>query len=648
MQSQQEKNDVNSMDKLRSGLYSRDVHPSVRRTRPLSGESYGDNDAWQHNDEKKQKEKPVFFEEKRGISFASKILIVSFVFFLIASGVSFYKFYGGSNTISPNNIDILITGPTSVSGGEKISLDVMVHNNNNIDLKSAELRMEYPEGARSPEDLKTEIKRSRDSLGNITQGGSVSKRVEVVLFGEEKSVKNIKVVAEYRVQGSSAIFYKEKTYEIVISDSPVNIEIVGLKETNANQIIEFDVTVNSNSSGSINNLLLKVEYPFGFIFIDSSDSSIGSNDDVWDVGNLSPGSSKTIKIKGKLGGQDGEDKVFRFTTGVASDKDEKVIAIPLVTSLATVSIKKPFIGIEFALDGNVANEFVSKSSKIIRADVAWKNNLQTPIEDAEIQVKFEGGALNKASVHAERGFYRSIDNTIVFSKADNPDLASIDPGESGNLSFSFGGLSSYSSGEKPVKEASISLNITAKGKRLQGGNVPQEILYSSTKVVKILTDINLSSRIIYWSGPFQNTGPIPPKAEQETTYTIVWAVTNTSNKVKNVEVKATLPVYVKWLSRVSPESENISFNSSASEVLWDVGDVEAGAGISSPAKEVSFQVSFLPSMSQVGSAPIILKESSLVGTDDFTSTTVTDTSGALSTTLRSDPDFKNLDDQVVK
>lgn len=648
MQPQQEKNDADSIDKLRSGLYSRDVHPSARRARPLSGQSSGANDTWQHADEKKQKEKPIFFKEKRGISFASKILIVSFIFFLIASGVSFYKFYGGSNTISPNNIDILVTGPTSVSGGEKVSLDVMVRNNNSIDLKSAELRMEYPEGSRSPEDLKTEIKRSRDLFGDIIQGGSVSKRVEVVLFGEEKSVKNVKVVVEYRIPGSSAIFYKEKAYEIVISDSPVNIEIVGLKETNANQVIEFDVIVNSNSSGSINNLLLKVEYPFGFIFIDSSDSSIGSDDDVWNVGNLSPGSNKTIKIKGKLGGQDGEDKVFRFTTGIASDKDEKVIAIPLVTSLATVSIKKPFIGIEFALDGNIANDFVSKNSKIIRADIMWKNNLQTPIEDAEIQVKFEGGSLNKASVHAEGGFYRSIDNTIVFSKADNPDLASIDPGESGNLSFSFGSLSSYSSGGKPTKEASISLNITANGKRLQGDNVPQEILYSSTKVIKILTDINLSSRIIYWSGPFQNTGPIPPKAEQETTYTIVWAVTNTSNKVKNVEVKATLPVYAKWLSRVSPESENISFNSSGAEIVWDVGEVEAGAGIDSPAKEVSFQVSFLPSVSQVGNAPIILNESSLVGTDDFTSTTVTDTTTVLSTTLRSDPDFKNLDDQVVK
>lgn len=648
MESRQDKDSVNNMDKLRSGLYSRDIRQPARQARHLSGKSYEVGDNWLHSDKQQGEEKPVFFEEKRGISFASKVLIVSFIFFLVASGIAFYRFYGGANTISPNNIEIMVTGPTSVSGGEKISLDVMVRNNNNTDLKSAELRMEYPEGARAPGDLKTEFKRSRDSLGDIIQGSSVSKRVEVVLFGEEKSAKELKVIVEYRIPGSSAIFYKEKIYEVIISDSPVNIEVVGLKETNANQAIEFSVTVNSNSSGSIKNLLLKVEYPFGFIFTDSSDPSIGPDDDVWNVGDLSPGKKKTIKIKGKLGGQDGEDKVFRFTAGIVSDKDEKTIAIPLVTSLATVSIKKPFIGIELALDGSTANDFVSRNSKIIRADISWKNNLLTPIEDAEIQVKFEGDALNKSSVYAERGFYRSIDNTIVFSKADNPALASIAPGESGNLSFSFGSLSSYSNDGKPIKEASISLNITANGKRLQGGNVPQEVLYSSTKIVKISTDINLSSRIIYWSGPFQNTGPIPPKAEKETTYTIVWTVTNTSNKVKNAEVKATLPIYVKWLSRVSPESEDISFNSSGAEVVWNVGDIEAGAGISSPAKEVSFQVSFLPSVSHVGSAPIILNESAFIGTDDFTSATVSDIHSTLSTNLKTDSDFKNLDDQVVK
>ena len=177
-----------------------------------------------------------------------------------------------------------------------------------------------------------------------------------------------------------------------------------------------------------------------------------------------------------------------------------MIATPLVTSLAEVSIKKPFIGIQVALDGNTANEFVSKSSKIIRADVAWKNNLTIPVKDVEIQIRFKGDALNKLSVSAERGFYKSIDNTIIFDKTSISSLASIAPGESGNLSFSFGSLSSYSGGSPLMTEPSISMDIVANGKRLEGDNVPQEVLYSATKIVKIETDARLSSRALHWSG----------------------------------------------------------------------------------------------------------------------------------------------------
>lgn len=641
--------DNSSIERLKKGLYSRDSRPQAGgKNRHLKNESYDVVSDWSHEGEENAEVKPIFLKEKKGMTFVAKFLIVSILFFLIASSVAFYRFYWGSNTISANNIEISITGPVSVSGGEKLSLDIKVDNNNKTDLKAANLRVEYPEGARAIDDLKTELKRTRDELGDIAQGESAAKRVESILFGEEKSKKEIKVTVEYRISGSSAIFYKEKIYEVVISDSPVSIEISGLKEINVNQAIDFSVTVVSNSSGPIRNLLLKAEYPFGFVFAESSEKSVDPNNNLWSIGDLSPGQKKTIKIYGKLQGQDGEDKVLRFTTGIASDKDEKVIATPLVTSLAEVSIKKPFIGIQVALDGNLGNEFVSQSSRIIRADVAWKNNLTTPIKDAEIQIRFKGDALNKSSVSAERGFYRSVDNTIIFDKTNNPALASIAPSEGGNLSFSFGSLSSYSGGSSFMAEPSISLDIVANGKRLEGDNVPQEALYSATKIVKIATDARLSSRALHWSGPFENSGPMPPKAESETTYTVVWTITNTSSKIRDAKVAATIPLYVKWLSQVSPASENISFNSASSEIIWDAGDIEAGAGISSPQREAAFQISFLPSLSQEGQSPVILNEATLSGRDSFTSATVGETRPPLTTTLKTDPNFKYSEDKVVK
>lgn len=638
-----------SIEKMKRGLYSRGNRPETgHENRRLAKKNYEVAEDWTREDKENLEEKPVFIKEKNKMSFVVKFLITSILFFVIASGIAFYRFYWGSNTISANNIEISIAGPVSVSGGQKISLDIKIDNNNKTDLKGADLRVEYPDGTRAVDDLETELKRTRDELGDIPQGQSATKMVEAILFGEEKSKKEIKVTVEYRVSGSSAIFYKEKIYDVVISDSPVSIEVSGLKEINVNQGIDFMVTIRSNSSNPIRNLLLKAEYPFGFIFADSSQKTVDQNNNLWSIGDLSPGEKKSIKIYGKFQGQDGEDKVLRFWTGIASNKDEKIIATTLVDSKAEVSIKKPFIGIQVALDGNTENEFVAKSSKIIRADITWKNNLTTAIQDAEIHIRFKGNALNKSSVSTEQGFYRSIDNTIIFDKTKNPSFESIAPGESGNLSFSFGSLSSYVGGSPLITEPLISMDIVANGKRLEGNNVPQEVLHTATKNVKITTDVRLSSRAVHWSGPFENTGPMPPKAESETTYTVIWTITNTSNKIKDAKVVATLPVYARWLSKINPSNQNISFNSVGSEVVWDVGDIESGAGISNSPKEVAFQISFLPSLSQEGQSPVILNESTLSGMDSFTLTPVGETRPSLTTTLKTDPDFKYNEDKVVK
>lgn len=646
-----ESRDINSnLEKMKKGLYSRGDHPQMDRgrNRRLAKNYYEVAENWPHEEKENFEKNPVFVVKEKKMSFITKFLITSILFFVIASGIAFYRFYWGSNTISANNIEISVVGPVSVSGGQKMSLDIKVDNNNKTDLKGVDLKVEYPDGARAIDNLETELKRTRNELGDIHQGQSVSKRIEAILFGEEKSKREIKITVEYRVSGSSAIFYKEKIYEVVISDSPVSVEVSGLKEINVNQAIDFTVTIRSNSSSPINNLLLKAEYPFGFIFANSSEKTLDQNNNLWSVGNLSPGEKKTIKIYGKFQGQDGEDKVLRFSTGIASDKDEKMIATTLVDSTAEISIKKPFIGIQVALDGSVANEFVANSSKIIRADISWKNNLTVPIKNAEIQIRFKGNALNKTSVSANNGFYRSIDNTIIFDKTKNPSLELISPGESGNLNFSFGTLNTHIGGSSFITEPLISMDIIASGKRLEGDNVPQEVLYESTRNVKIATDVSLSSRAVHWSGPFKNTGQMPPKAENETTYTVIWTITNTSNKIKDAKVVATIPMYVKWLSKFSPDNENISFNPAGSEIIWDVGDIEAGTGINNPPKEVSFQISFLPSLSQEGQSPVILNESVLGGTDIFTSASVGETRPSLTTTLRTDPDFKYNEDKVVR
>jgi hypothetical protein len=67
-----------------------------------------------------------------------------------------------------------------------------------------------------------------------------------------------------------------------------------------------------------------------------------------------------------------------------------------------------------------------------------------------------------------------------------------------------------------------------------------------------------------------------------------------------------------------------------------------------PVKEVSFQVSIVPSLSQVGISPILIGETSVSAIDTFTNTEVVDTRPAITTGVQNDPSISGEDGSVVE
>jgi hypothetical protein len=49
-------------------------------------------------------------------------------------------------------------------------------------------------------------------------------------------------------------------------------------------------------------------------------------------------------------------------------------------------------------------------------------------------------------------------------------------------------------------------------------------------------------------------------ADKESTYTVAWTFTNTSNDTSSVVAKATLPNGVVWKGQISPTTEKISYD----------------------------------------------------------------------------------------
>ena len=580
-------------------------------------------------------------------SFPLKILFGSIVFFILALCVVAYKFLGGGNIVSSDNIQVTVQAPISVAGGEVMPFEIDIKNNNNTTLSGADLGVVFPSGAKEALDTSLQAKNVQSFIGDILPGQTVKKNLSVALFGSENEKKDINLTLEYKVAGSNSLFNKTKAFSVLISSSPVNIVVTGPAEVNTNQLVNYSVDVTSNSPTVAKDLLLRVEYPFGFAFTRSDPNTFSKNNS-WLLGDLAPGEKRTIKFSGTLSGQEGEERGFNFSIGSQSKTDTSVIGVPFASSFSSVTIRRPFVSADISLNGDNGLEYVSTAGSKVEALINWQNNLAYEVSDVSIVVKLSGNSLNKSAVQADGGLYRSIDNTIIFNKTTDSALASLSPGQTGASKFTFSSFGIGTVTGASLVNPTIVLDISVSGQRVNYQGNQGDILFSDSRKVKITANPQLSAKALYNIGPFQNSGPIPPVAEKETTYTITWTVTNPLNNLSGASVSATLPPYMKWLGAVSPDREKVSYDQGTGLVTWNVGNVLAGAGTVNPAKEVSFQVSFLPSVDQIGSVPNLIGDASLTARDSFTLTDVGDSFTALNTRLTSDPYFKAEAETVIQ
>ena len=314
----------------------------------------------------------------------------------------------------------------------------------------------------------------------------------------------------------------------------------------------------------------------------------------------------------------------------------------------TMSIKKPFIQAQLYINGAYAKDYAAGSKTSIQGQIRWKNNLDSVVNDMIIRAKITGSALDRKEVNEQQGFYSSSEDVIIWDKNTDDRVAQVNPGENGTLGFSLASLPLYSPTGGIISDPTITIEISVSGKQASAGNILKEVKSTETKTIRMISDVGLVNKALYFAGPFKNTGPIPPKAEQETTYTVVWSVSNTSNSLSKVEVHATLPQLVRFVGTTLPEDGSLKYNASTKEITWNVGNVPKGTGLSSSTREMSFQIAFTPSLSQAGTAPTLINEATLTGHDNFANVNVKVSKGLLTTRLFNDPDFPTGGDRVAE
>ncbi|HWH06994.1 MAG TPA: hypothetical protein VNU47_00480 [Candidatus Paceibacterota bacterium] len=574
---------------------------------------------------------------KPRISFSAYFLIGAAGFFVIASVLAVLFLFFGTRSVSTDRVDVTIKGPTSIASGDKVSLIVSVENRNPAPIASTLLTLDFPDGTYVPETQSEPMVRYSDTVGEVMPGERVNRTVAAVISGSANQVVTIPVTFEYRIDGSNAVFVKKEQYSFTITSSPVSLAVASLAESASGQPITVTATLRSNGIDPVENLAVLATYPPGFTVQSTEPAPSAGN--LFMLGALAPGESRTIKVTGVLTGQQNDERVFKFTAGTPRGGGSQSLAVMYTTQESTVLITRPFLAVALALNRSESEEVVVRAGSSVSGSISWVNTLPTAILDGEIRVKVSGNAFDPRGVSTSNGFYRSSDTTIVFAGDRIPSLRRLEPGDNGSASFSIPLIEDSS-----LRQPTVTLDVSVSGKRVGETGAQETVTSTLTRKILVSTDLSLTSRVVRTIGPFTNTGPWPPVEDQTTTYTILMAASNTVNSVGGARVTTTLPSYVTFTGKVHPDDGSITYNAATREVSWAVGDMPAGT----TGKQGAFQVSLLPSASQRGTSPILVFPQTITGTDRFLQKQVTGSAPDLTTKTPTDPGYNPAYGNVVK
>ncbi len=542
------------------------------------------------------------------------------IFAVVALFSSLYMLMGGS-AISSDNISINISGPSTLAGGDTVSLQFGVTNQNTVAIETATLVIRYPAGTRSVVEPIENLFEQRIPLQGLAPGEAKNIPVQVAVFGQENEEKQITATIEYRMVGSNGMFFKEaEPYRMQITSSPLVLEVTSVQKVASGQTMDITVRAKSNASAPLKNILVSAKYPNGFSFSESTPAPV-FNENVWRIDELLPEQNVTITIKGVPSGQANERFVINLDAGPARPDNQFIVGSTLAIASFEYTIERPFIDVRVEINQSQDPVVVIEEGENGRAQIFVTNTLDETVYDMVVEVVPGGNILNESSLNTSSGFYDSNRGVVRFEPSNNPDFREVRPGQTRTLDFSVTPLA-------PKNAASFELLVNVYARRLAQSSAQEQLLGTVraearyTSIAQVATQMNLG------------TGVVPPKVGQATVYQANLVARAGVNDLTNTVVKTTLPVYVEWTNQYTGDG-TVDYNPVTKEITWQAGNIETGR-----TKELVFSVSLLPSSSQVGITPVLVNQQTLTATDRFTNSELNAIGGQVTTELSTEYGFE--------
>jgi|GEM_PF-3334297 hypothetical protein len=558
-----------------------------------------------------------------------KWAVVVGVAILLAIGVTYlireWKFFEG-------DISLKVTSPASAKAGDFRKIEIIYQNRGRVNLVDAKIFISIPETA----EIRTgpnyqfvkDGPRYRFDVGTILGKKDGKITLDMRFWGEEGNDQKVDVVLNYRPDKGTIFFDAKTDFIVKIEGSVFTLRISGPPHAVNNKKTDLFLEYANDGDTELKDVRVVVEYPEGFTF-EWSDVKPSESNNIWDLETLGIGEVGKIQIGGLITGFDGETKNFKAYLG--SKQDSNLVKYSKTSTNLTIS--SAILSIYQTV--NEARNFMGGWGGQLSFRLQYKNTTSYSLRGVTIEANLTGDILDLESLFVDFGTFEYKKKKITWNSAGVPNLAVLGPGQGGQVSFRIM--------TKKSKEMAIDgpekRNFTAKSlAKINIPSVPSSLGGVAVSVdddveVRIGTDVNLYTKGYYFDGPIENSGPIPPKVGETTTYTVEWQMVNSVNDVGDIKITSILPLYMRWRGNVSPLGERMAFDPETNVITWEIDKLNAGTGYYLPVRKVAFQVEITPVPSMVGTSPTIFSSSVLEGRDLFTDRILKTTDDPVSTNL---------------
>jgi hypothetical protein len=567
------------------------------------------------------------------------LLVTSAIAVLFVGIFAFFVLNRGTEVVgSLNNVATKIDAPDSLSKGTPETWKVTIENREKTALQNVVVELEFDSNFEFIKSISPSPDRPQGdkyTIARLDANGEGIYQATIQFQGTTKGNIDEEIIVKgktsytpdslIRLQNQGRLPAGQSTRKTVIipeSKTKTTAARISLQMSSREDSVqnngEAEVTVlfRNTSEREIRDLRIRMSYPQGFTYTgselrsDNFSSAKTQPDDgnnIWNVTSLQRLSEQTLKTRGTVFGAGGVGLTFRVDIEIRNGDNWQSIA---TTTRDVIIASKPLV-VSTKIDGK-GGASLFRPGETLNVVINYENQGTNILKNVEILGSIDDPAdlLDWSTAQFTGGDRGNIDNKVIRWGGNNvPQLTNLGVKVKGELRYTIKAKENadFIKSTKNQNEYILIPQAKAQAQSLQQIQTPGEI-------VKAKGDLIFEQKV--------NLLPADPNQSNKRKYQVIWTFKSLQSQVNQVTIKTrtTLPTNAWDPSSITPAIRNneISYNPSSGEIIWNTAKVPSLAGISNTPVSISFNLTVeLPTGGGSGDIELF-KTTTINGTDDFT------------------------------